>query len=134
MLATTQLNGTSLAPVDICKTPTPAGPVPIPYPNIAKSETHVPVVVNHLISAGFVHNLLTSAPMTLGDQPGVLGGVVSGVTSGTSRYLLGSFKVFWGTAPAARLTSVTMQNCAGTVPNTIGVVITPSQVKVVLLG
>ena len=31
-------NGTSIAFPDVCKTPTPAGPIPIPYPNVAKSS------------------------------------------------------------------------------------------------
>ena len=31
-------NGTSIAFPDVCKTPTPAGPIPIPYPNVAMSK------------------------------------------------------------------------------------------------
>ena len=31
-------NGVTIAFPDVCKTPTPGGPVPIPYPNIAKSS------------------------------------------------------------------------------------------------
>ena len=31
--------GKSLVFPDVCKTPTPAGPVPIPYPNLAESST-----------------------------------------------------------------------------------------------
>ena len=31
-------NGITTAFPDVCQTPTPAGPVPIPYPNIAKSS------------------------------------------------------------------------------------------------
>ena len=31
-------NGTSPAFPDVCKTPSPAGPIPIPYPNIAMSS------------------------------------------------------------------------------------------------
>ena len=31
-------NGVSIAFPDVCKTPSPAGPIPIPYPNIAKSS------------------------------------------------------------------------------------------------
>ena len=32
-------NGTTIAFPDVCKTPTPGGPVPIPYPNIGMSST-----------------------------------------------------------------------------------------------
>jgi hypothetical protein len=39
MEVVTNLNQTfSIVFPDVCKTPTPAGPVPIPYPNIAKSS------------------------------------------------------------------------------------------------
>ena len=31
-------NGMSIAFPDVCKTPTPGGPIPIPYPNIGKSS------------------------------------------------------------------------------------------------
>lgn len=31
-------NGVSIVFPDVCKTPTPGGPVPIPYPNIGKSS------------------------------------------------------------------------------------------------
>ena len=31
-------NGTSIAFPDTCQTPSPAGPVPIPYPNVAMSS------------------------------------------------------------------------------------------------
>ena len=31
-------NGTTIAMPDVCKTPSPGGPIPIPYPNIAKSS------------------------------------------------------------------------------------------------
>lgn len=31
-------NGVTIAFPDVCKTPTPGGPIPIPYPNIAKSS------------------------------------------------------------------------------------------------
>ena len=31
-------NGVTIAFPDVCKTPSPAGPIPIPYPNIAKSS------------------------------------------------------------------------------------------------
>lgn len=31
-------NGVTVAFPDVCKTPSPGGPIPIPYPNIAKSS------------------------------------------------------------------------------------------------
>lgn len=37
-IAAKSSNGENIAYPDVCKTPSPAGPVPIPYPNIAKSS------------------------------------------------------------------------------------------------
>ena len=33
-------NGVTIAFPDVCKTPTPAGPIPIPYPNIGPIHGH----------------------------------------------------------------------------------------------
>ena len=134
VFATTQLININVAFPDVCKTPTPAGPVPLPYPNLAPSMTHIPVVINIFIGGGMAHNLLTIAPTSTGDEAGVVGGVLDSVIKGISLYLLGSFKVIYGVAPAARTTSPTLQNCAGVVPNTAGAALIPSQVKVLLLG
>ena len=36
-VVTQDSNGTTVAFPDVCKTPSPGGPVPIPYPNVARS-------------------------------------------------------------------------------------------------
>jgi hypothetical protein len=42
MFANTQMMGMDFAFPDVCLTPSPAGPVPIPYPNIAMGPTAIP--------------------------------------------------------------------------------------------
>jgi hypothetical protein len=130
MFANTQMMGMDLGFPDVCLTPTPAGPVPIPYPNIALGPTAIPSQVNTLFMCTPAHNLATTIPMTNGDNAGVAMGVASGMVMGPSRHLLPCVTVLVGGVPATRLTSVSLQN--GT--NCPGVRVVPSQVKVILLA
>jgi len=130
MFANTQMMGTDMGFPDVCLTPTPAGPVPIPYPNIAMGPTAVPNCPTILILGAPVHNLATTIPMTNGDNAGVNMGVASGTVMGPSRHLTGAFTVLFLGMPASRLTSVSLQNST----NCPGVRTVPSQPLVVLLA
>ncbi len=116
---------------DVCNTPTPAGPVPIPYPNIALTSTSVPTVLNQFIQAMPIHNLMTTAYISNGDNTGVIGGVVSAMVMGPERHIIGSFKVFASAMPSVKMLSPTQQN--GATGNIIGLTISPSQIKVLVL-
>jgi uncharacterized Zn-binding protein involved in type VI secretion len=79
---------------DVCKTPSPAGPIPIPYPNIAQSSDTaqgsqtVKVDGNPIMLQG--SNFATST----GDEAGSAGGgVVSNTTKGKAEFVLYSFDV-----------------------------------------
>src|SRR5437867_8842129 len=84
-------NGVSICFPDVCKTPTPAGPVPIPYPNIAMSKdtsqgsTTVKMDGNPIMLKGSVYATST------GDEAGSVGGVVSNVIKGKAEFLNYSF-------------------------------------------
>lgn len=74
---------------DVCKTPTPAGPTPVPYPNVARDAD---------LADGAKHVTIEGNPVALessqlkrssGDEAGTLGGVVSGKNRG---------KMTWGTS------------------------------------
>lgn len=86
-------NGVSFCFPDVCKTPTPAGPVPIPYPNIAMSKdtaqgsTTVKMDGNPIMLKGSVFATST------GDEAGSVGGVVSNVIKGKAEFLNYSFDV-----------------------------------------
>jgi hypothetical protein len=116
---------------DVCNTPTPAGPVPIPYPNIALTSTSIPSVFNQFIECMPIHNLLTTAFISNGDNAGVVGGVASGMMMGPERHILGSFKVFATAMPVVKMLSPTEQN--GPAGNMVGLTLSPSQVKVMVL-
>ena len=132
MFANTILCVLNFAFPDVCKTPTPAGPLPLPYPNFAISILHIPSQASVIIGGGLAENLVTQGTISQGDDTGLLGGVVSSTDMGPDRYILGSFKVCFGGVFATRLTSVTTAN--GMIGNMIGMSITPSQVCVLVLG
>ena len=56
MFANTQGDSMNFGFPDVCLTPTPAGPFPLPYPNISTSAMGVPPVANVL----FDGNKITS--------------------------------------------------------------------------
>lgn len=128
MFANTQLGGMDIGLPDVCNTPTPAGPVPVPYPNFAAGPTAVAAVYHVLFSCAPAHNLGTCIPMTNGDNAGVNMGVASGVVMGPARHLTGAFTCLVGGLPASRTTSVSLQN--GT--NCPGARVMPSQVTVLI--
>jgi hypothetical protein len=131
MFATTQIPALNLGFPDVCLTPiAPPVPVPIPYPNLALSALGVPAAYTVLFSAAPAHFLATTIVMSLGDCPGIALGVASGMVMGPARNLTAAFTILvWG-IPATRLTSISLQNLT----NCPGMTITPSQVKVLLLG
>jgi hypothetical protein len=132
MFATNSLAAMSICTIpDVCNTPIVV-PVPIPYPNITFSLLHVPSVFNLMFGIGLAENLLTEGTISLGDQPGVLGGLLSGIFMGPDSYLLGSFKVLAGSIFATRMTSLVGMN--GMPFNTIGMSLLPAQFRVILLS
>ena len=130
MFANTQLGGLDAGLPDVCLTPTPAGPVPVPYPNAAAGPMGVPAAYTVLFSCAPAHTLLTTVPLTNGDNAGVNMGVASGVVMGPSRHLTGAFTCLVGGAPASRLLSVSLQNST----NCPGARVMPAQVSVMILA
>ena len=74
--------GMSIAFPDVCKTPTPAGPIPIPYPNIGKASdiTGGPTTVT--LDGQMPATKGAKYMMSTGDEAGSAGGVMSGVIKG----------------------------------------------------
>jgi hypothetical protein len=130
MFGNSQMMGMDTGFPDVCLTPTPAGPVPIPYPNIAMGPTAVPNNFKVLYACTPAHNMGTTIPLTNGDNAGVAMGVASGMVMGPSRHMTASFTVLVGGMPATKLTSVSIQNST----NCPGVRVVPSQPKVLLLA
>ena len=96
--------GMSLVFPDICKTPTPGGPVPIPYPNLAKSSDVADgtktVKVDGVMAAIKGANYKKST----GDEPGTAGGgILSSTTRNIAEFMLYSFDVKFEGANVCRL-------------------------------
>lgn len=129
MFANAQMGGMNFGFPDVCLTPMPA-PVPIPYPNFTFDPIGFPAAYNVLYGGTPAHNLLTTEPISLGDQPGVALGVASGLVMGPSRHLTAAFTVLVGGIPATRMTSLSIHNST----NCPGMAIVPSQLRVLLLA
>lgn len=111
-------NGIATAFPDVCKTASPGGPVPIPYPNVAQSKDtaqgskKVKVDGNPIMLKG--SNFATST----GDEAGSAGGgVVSNTTKGKAEFILYSFDVKVEGKNVPRLGDLMLQNKMSS-PNT----------------
>ena len=134
MFALTLGTGTCMGFPDVCLTPTPAGPVPIPYPNIAMSANCPNPTYNILMECAPTLNSMSTVAMSNGNEPGTLGGVASHMIDGQGEFLVGSMTVMVDGVPLQRLTSMTGQNCMVKSLNAPGVCLVPSQFCVLVLG
>ena len=134
MFQSTMGGGMSLGFPDVCLTPTPAGPIPVPYPNTATGATCNPTTtaLTVLTDAMPSLNQMSQTMISMGDNAGVNLGVASGIVMGPQEFILGSRTVLKGGAPAQRMTSITGHN--GLSMNAPGVSLVPSQVTVMVLG
>src|SRR5471032_1872289 len=100
--ASTMGTGMCMAFPDVCKTPTPVGPDPIPYPNIAQLAMANPATCapNVLIFNKPAATTMTMIMMSSGDEPGCNGGFMSGLFIGPAQFTLGSMVVSIVGAPA----------------------------------
>jgi hypothetical protein len=85
--------GMSIAFPDVCKTPSPAGPVPIPYPNIGRSSdtSQGPTTVKTDGEMPMVKGAKYSR--SSGDEAGTVGGVVSNANMSECEFMVYSFDV-----------------------------------------
>lgn len=86
-------NGISIVFPDVCKTPTPAGPVPIPYPNIGKSADTVMGTTTVKADGNMIMVKGAKYLPTTGDEAGSVGGVLSNVIKMECEFLMYSFTV-----------------------------------------
>jgi len=100
---------------DVCKTPTPGGPVPLPYPNIAnqgtldKGTTTVKSKGNMIAIKGSEYSMST------GDEPGTVGGVTSNTFKKETAWITYSFDVKMDGQNACRHTDKKFHNHKNTV-------------------
>ena len=78
---------------DVCKTPTPAGPVPIPYPNIGQSSNTSSGPTTVTTDGQMPMTKDAKYMMSSGDEACSAGGVISGKVKGTCEFMMYSFDV-----------------------------------------
>jgi hypothetical protein len=133
---TTQMPAMNMAFPDVCLTPipTPAGPVPIPipYPNMSMTAMAIPAQFKCFGVFMPSHNMMSIAPMTMGDNGGLNMNPLSGMVMGPQKQLLGSIKVITGGLPQNKMLGLSGQN--GMSPGSFGATLSPSQPKIIVLG
>jgi hypothetical protein len=129
--ASTKGGGTCFAIPDVCKTPAVPSPVPVPYPNFGmlnqatKESTKVKFAGKPALTIKF------EIASSQGDEAGTVGGVVSGRNMDKVTFKKRSEKVKVEGQPYVHLTSITTHNGTNA-NNPVGLVIAPSQVKVII--
>lgn len=115
---------------DVCKTPSPAGPVPIPYPNLSQAAMAVGTAVSVMFSQRPVIHKMSEIPISSGDEAGTAGGVVSGVFIQKTTFAMGSTKVMIEGQACVYHTANTLHNGASF--NIPGTQTAPSQTNVMV--
>lgn len=110
-------NGTTIAFPDVCKTPTPGGPVPIPYPNVAMSTDTAKGTKKVKMDGNPVCTKDSNFRMSTGDEAGTAGGgVVSNKIKGKAEFVMFSFNVKLEGKNAARAFDIMLHNQKNTPP------------------
>ncbi len=131
MPASTKGGGTALAVPDVCNVPTPAGPVPTPFPNTAMLNTADGVVEKVLIDSKEVVVETSTIPHSQGDEAGVQHGVTSGTSMDQVVFKEYSSKVIADGKKMVHALVTTAHN--GSNPNApCGKQVAPSQAKVLI--
>lgn len=120
---TTTAGGICFAFPNVCKTPTPAGTVPIPYPSIGSLSEAVDVSPSVKAGQKPVVTTASKIPTTKGDAAGTLGGVKA--TPPTSfgkevKFTQGSSSVKANGNPVVRMGDPTDQNNSNAVGTVLG--------------
>jgi hypothetical protein len=108
--------GVGTAFPDVCKTPSPAGPVPIPYPNVAMSSDTAQASKQVKCDGNPICLQDSNFSMSSGDEAGSAGGVASGKIKGKAEFVLYSFDVKVEGKGVARALDMMLHNDKNTPP------------------
>lgn len=126
--------GVTTAFPDVCLTPSPAGPVPIPYPNVAKSSDTADGSSTVKCDGNPICLKDSNFSTSTGDEAGTAGGgVASGTTKGKAEFVNYSFDTIVEGKNVARALDLMLHNNKNTPPFPLlqgPVVPLPSSVKV----
>jgi len=85
--------GMSVVFPDVCKTPVGSAVVPIPYPNMGKASDTVDGPKSVLIDGKMPMVKGSKYSKSTGDEPGKMGGIISGKNKSECEFLMYSFDV-----------------------------------------
>jgi hypothetical protein len=101
---------------DVCKTPSPGGPVPLPYPNLALATDLAKGTTTVKADGGnMCANYGSEFAKSTGDEPGTVGGIASGTFIKEATWITFSFDVKFEGQGACRLTDKMFHNHQNTV-------------------
>ena len=127
--ASSKGGGQAMGNPDVCKTPSPGGPIPIPYPNIGMVNQVTDESTKVKLDGKGAVTKKSKMSRSQGDEAGTAGGVVSGKNMDQVLFKQGSSKVKIEGQPLQHLTAMTGHN--GSNANMpAGQQIAPSQTKV----
>jgi hypothetical protein len=109
--------GTTIAFPDVCKTPSPGGPIPLPYPNVAKSSDTASGATTVKCDGNPVCVKDSNFSTSTGDEAGSAGGgVVSNKTKGKAEFVNFSFDVQFEGKSVPRALDLMLHNDKNTPP------------------
>ena len=118
-------------PLDACKTPSPGGPVPLPYPNMAQVSNAGGTATKTKFDGSAVVTVKSEISSSNGDEAGTIGGVVSNRNMAQVAFKQGSSKVIVEGEKCVHIGSMTGHNgSSANVP--AGAQVAPSQTKVLV--
>jgi hypothetical protein len=100
---------------DVCKTPSPGGPVPIPYPNFANQSSLQKGTKTVKAKGKMIAIKGSEYSMSFGDEPGTVGGVTSNTFKKETSWITYSFDVKMDGKNACRHTDKKFHNHKNTV-------------------
>ena len=110
-------SGTTIAFPDVCKTPSPAGPIPIPYPNIAKSSDTASGTTKVKCDGNPACVKDSNFSTSTGDEAGSAGGgVVSSKIKGKAEFVMFSMDVKFEGKNVCRAFDIMLHNDKNTPP------------------
>jgi hypothetical protein len=124
-------------PPDVCKTPSPAGPVPIPYPIIISKSSDLANGTTTVTADGGQMIAVKDCEYSTcnGDEPGTAGGVVSSTNMKEAKFILYSTDVKMDGKNACRFSDKMTMNhqntmcLAGTIPSVVQVSLIEDELK-----
>ncbi len=115
-VVTTKSEGKAVSTIpDVCKIPTPNGPVPIPFMNSAESKDVKGGSIMTKIDGGSVALMGSYCDKSSGDEAGSVGGVVSGKTKGKAIFMAFSSTVQVEGRPVCRKGDMMIMNECNTI-------------------